>query len=695
MADGRDLLVEIGTEELPPAALRRLMEAFHNGVTQGLAAADLAGTDSRGFASPRRLAVLIHGVPEAQPEQLIEQRGPALSMAFDADGQPTRAAEGFARSRGVSVGELETLRTDKGEWLVHRAQQPGQCTTELLPEIVQTALDQLPIPKRMRWGTSRATFVRPVHWTVALFGEAVVPMTLLDNATGRSTRGHRFHAPDWIELADPGEYERRLESEGWVIPDFDRRRTRVWEGVTALAREGAGEVIADADLVDEVTAMVEWPVPLAGTFDEAFLRVPAEALISSMQGHQKVFPVRDANTGTLLPRFITVANLESRDPGEVIRGNERVIRPRLADAAFFWDQDRRQTLNDRLDELRGIVFQQQLGSIYDKQARVAGLARVTAQAFDTDPHPAERTAWLAKCDLVTQMVDEFPELQGTMGRYYARNDGEPEAVAEAIAEHYRPRFAGDAPPATAVARAVAVAERADTLAGIFAIGQPPTGDKDPFALRRAALGLMRTLIEGGHHLHLDPLFARALEQLPAGVAEGAEPATVRRFCLERLRGYYQDQGVGAEVFDAVAALDSDDPLDFHRRILACAAFLEMEAAASLAAANKRVANILRKSDEALPEAPDPERFVTDEEQALSAALAPLIDDVDKLAKAGDYQPALERLATLREPVDAFFEGVMVMADDPAVRRNRLALLRQLAGLFGQIADIARLPAGRG
>ncbi|SEP00636.1 glycine--tRNA ligase subunit beta [Aquisalimonas asiatica] len=692
MAEFKDLLIEIGTEELPPTALRSLRDAFARGVSAGLEEAGIGFDNMRSFASPRRLAVQVTRLADRQPDQTVERKGPAVAAAFDTDGNPTKAAEGFARSCGVAVADLATESTKKGEWLMYRGTQEGADTVALLPDIVQAALDALPIPKRMRWGAGSATFVRPVHWSVALYGEDVVPMTLLETRTGRDTRGHRFHAPDVIELANAGEYAHRLEQDGWVIADLDARRTRIEEQARAAAKDLGGDILADDGLLDEVAALVEWPVVMVGGFDDRFLDVPAEALISSMQGHQKYFPVTD-NTGRLLPRFVMVANLESRDPGEVVRGNERVIRPRLADAEFFWQQDRRRSLADRVDDLHNIVFQDKLGTLHDKQRRVAALARTIAPAFGADPDLAERAAMIGKCDLVTEMVDEFPELQGTMGRYYATHDGEDPAVAAAMEEQYQPRFAGDVTPAGAIGQVLAVADRADTLAGIFAIGQGPTGDKDPFALRRAGLGLVRILIERERPLSLHELLTRAAAQLPAGLQGEKQVETVRSFCLERLKRYYQEQGIGAELFDAVDALGIDDPVDFHRRLQACAEFLKLDEADSLAAANKRVRNILRKLDGAPPEAVDNQLLQMAEEQQLAEVLEPLIVEVDDLSSRGDYRSALQRLATVRDPVDAFFDGVMVMAEDDAVRRNRLALLARLNALFGRVADLSRLPAG--
>ncbi|MFV8834993.1 glycine--tRNA ligase subunit beta [Aquisalimonas sp. APHAB1-3] len=690
MAEFNDLLIEIGTEELPPTALRSLRDAFTRGVTGGLDEAGIGFDGARSFASPRRLAILVEGLVDRQPDQTEERKGPAVTAAFDADGNPTKAAEGFARSCGVAVADLATESTKKGEWLMYRGTREGAATVALLPDIIQAALDALPIPKRMRWGAGSATFVRPVHWSVALYGDDVVPMTLLETRAGRHTRGHRFHAPDAIELANAGEYARRLEQDGWVIADLDERRARIEEHARAAAKELGGNILADDALLDEVAALVEWPVVMVGGFDERFLDVPAEALISSMQGHQKYFPILDGG-GKLLPRFVMVANLESRDPREVVRGNERVIRPRLADAEFFWQQDRRRSLADRVDDLHNIVFQDKLGTLHDKQRRVAALARTIAPAFGADPDLSERAAMLGKCDLVTEMVDEFPELQGTMGRYYAAHDGEDDAVAAAMEEQYQPRFAGDVTPAGAVGQVLAVADRADTLTGIFAIGQGPTGDKDPFALRRAGLGLVRILIERERALSLQELLGKAAAQLPTELRGEEHVDTVRAFCLERLKRYYQDQGIGAELFDAVDALGIDDPVDFHRRLQACSEFLHMEEADSLASANKRVRNILRKLDGSPPETVDSGLLQMTEERQLADLLEPLMVEVDDLSSRGDYRSALQRLASVRDPVDAFFDGVMVMADDDAVRRNRLALLARLNTLFGRVADLSRLP----
>lgn len=696
----RDLLVEIGTEELPPNALQRLRDAFHADLVAGLATASLEHGAHRAFASPRRLAILIEDLVVRQPDQRIERRGPALKAAYDADGNPTKAAVGFAGSCGVAVDALEVMTTEKGEWLVYRGVSEGAETASLIPGLVSDALAQLPIPRRMRWGTGNAAFVRPVHWAVLLFGDQVIHAELMGVCSGRETRGHRFHAPDAITIDTPSQYESILENQGYVIADFERRREMVRSAAVAAADALGGQAMIEPELLDEVTALVEWPVAVSGSFEERFLAVPSEALISSMQGHQKYFPVTDAN-GRLMPRFITIANLESRDPAEITRGNERVIRPRLADAEFFWNQDRKRPLEDRISDLRGIVFQQQLGSLYDKAVRVASLARLLAGQFGVKADVAERAALLAKCDLLTEMVGEFPELQGTMGRYYAAHDGLGDDIPVSLDEQYMPRYAGDALPGTPLGQLLAIAERTDTLVGIFAIGQAPTGDKDPFALRRAALGLMRILVEQQRDFGLIDVFEAAAAHLPEGVDGDAQVKAVFAFCMDRLRGYYLEQGYTPELIEAVRAVEVtdshglhhpvDSPVDFDRRLRACAAFQKEPAAASLAAANKRVKNILRKAEDTPEGRPDPALFTQTEEQALFDVIIPLAETVETLVEQADYTKALTRLADAREAVDAFFDHVMVMAEDDAVRRNRLALLQTLTRLFSSVADISRLP----
>ena len=687
----RDLLVEIGTEELPPKALKRLSQAFSDAITAGLDEAGLGYGGVRGFASPRRLAVRVSELDTAQRDKTVERRGPAVAAAFDDDGQPTKAAEGFARSCGVTVDALERVQTGKGEWLVFRQQQPGQATSVLIPDIVATALEQLPIPKRMRWGDSKAQFVRPVHWIVLLFGDQVIDAELLGVRTGNLTRGHRFHHPEPIAVSAPSDYEPLLEK-AFVIADFDHRRERVREQVEAVASTAGGKAVIDPGLLDEVTAMVEWPVALLGDFDREFLDIPPEVLISAMKGHQKYFHVVD-DDGNMLPHFITVANIESRDITVVREGNERVIRPRLSDARFFWEQDRKLPLAERLEGLRQVVFQNRLGSLYDKVVRMRTLAGLIAGQLGGDSNLAERAAELCKCDLATEMVGEFPELQGIMGRYYALHDGEDPAVATAIADHYLPRFAGDTLPGDTVAQAVALADRIDTLVGIFGIGQAPTGDKDPFALRRAALGVIRILIEHALSLDLLVLLIEARElinaQQPGLVADTTDDA-VYDFVIGRLRVYYAGQGFAHDEIDAVVCLRPTRLDELDRRLHALAAFRKLGEAEALAAANKRISNILKKSANGDIPAFDESLLNEPAEIALFQAIVEVGQAVEPLFDLGDYTGAMQLLAGLRGVVDDFFDHVMVNVDDIALRHNRLSLLLMLRNLFLRVADLSRL-----
>ena len=689
MNDRRDLLIEIGTEELPPKALRRLSQAFADGMSAELEAAALGPSRVNAYAAPRRLALLFTGLPVAQRDRETVRRGPALSAAFDDEGCPTQAAIGFAKSCGVTVEQLDQLETDKGSWLAYRVVQQGQPTTELVPELLRKALAALPIPKRMRWGERADEFVRPVHWVVLLFGDEVIKADILGVRADRYTRGHRFHHPDPIYLGEPQAYLPLLETEGQVLADYGARREAIRAQVMEQAKLLDGKALIDDALLDEVTALVEWPVALYGRFDEKFLQVPPEALISSMQDHQKYFPVVDAQ-GELLPHFITVANLVSKDPAQIRAGNERVIRPRLADAAFFWQQDRKRPLEQRVDGLRNMVFEKRLGTLFDKQQRVATLAADIAAPIGADAAQARRAAQLCKCDLLTSMVFEFPELQGVMGRYYALHDAEPQAVAEAIREHYLPRFAGDELPATPTGQALALADRLDSLVGIFAIGQHPSGDKDPYALRRAALGVIRICIERQLDLDLERVLAGAARTFdPAVDALAAVPA-VFDYVMDRLRGYYQEAGVAADLVDAVLATRPTRPLDFDHRVQACRVFRDLPEAKSLAAANKRISNLLKKCDQPVPDAVDQQRLVDGAEIELSQQLASVSQSVGPLMDAGDYTPALQQLAALRQPVDTFFDSVMVMVEDTALRNNRLALLQTLGNLFLRVADLSRM-----
>ncbi len=713
----RDFLVEIGTEELPPKSLPELSRAFADGIATLLTEAGLKHGAIVPYAAPRRLALFVPRLADRQPDQKVERRGPPVSAAFDAEGRPTRAATAFAQSCGTSVDSLGRIQEPKGEFLHYRGVRPGADTVGLLPGIVQSALDRLPIARRMRWGAGDAEFVRPVHWVVMLFGREVVPCTLLGVEAGRHTRGHRFHAPKPINVTSPAAYARLLEKRGKVVAGFGARRALIRDGVAELGASLGGEALLDEALLDEVTALVEWPVPLAGRFDERFLELPAEVVIATVQDHQRYFPVRDRD-GRLTSWFITVSNIDSRDPAQVRAGNERVVRPRLSDAAFFWDTDRRQPLAARRDALGAVTFQTQLGTVLAKSLRVAALAERIARDTGADPGHARRAAELAKCDLMTAMVGEFPELQGLMGRYYAAHDGEPTDVAAALEEQYRPRFAGDALPSTGIGTALAIADKLDTIVGIFAAGQKPTGTRDPFGLRRAALGVLRILVERRLDLDLVALVDVALAAVrqdmaavaagqaaakggatataAAGYApDGKDPvaAEVYDYVMERLRAYYLESGAGItpEMFDAVLARRPSSPLGFDARLRALAAFLALPDAASLAAANKRIANILRKAGDALAPRVDPALLQHSAELELARALEGLREDVEAMLSDRRYEAALRRLATLRPQVDAFFDGVMVMAEEPALRANRLALLAALQRLFLETADLSRLP----
>jgi len=684
-----DLLIEIGTEELPPKALNRLSTSFLAEVKRGLEKVGLSFSGIEKFASPRRLALLVHDLAERQGDKNIERKGPALQAAYDEEGCPTKAAEGFARSCGVAVEDLQKQETDKGAWLVFRSEQKGQTADSLVPAIINEALDKLPIPRRMRWGDLDTQFVRPVHWVVLLFGDTIIEAEVLGIRAGRDTYGHRFHHPQAISIPASTDYEMLLETTGKVIASFDRRRQSVRAQAEKEALRLNGAAVINDDLLDEVTAMVEWPVAVAGNFEARFLEVPSEALISTMATNQKYFHLFDKK-GNLLPHFITISNIESRDTDKVREGNERVIRPRFADAEFFWNQDRKQRLDARLESLKSVVFQKQLGSMFDKTRRIMLLAGWIADAFKTDKTLAVRAAELCKCDLMTEMVGEFPSLQGIMGRYYAQYDNETEEVARALDDYYRPRFAGDALPETPTAQALALADRIDTLAGIFAIGQIPTGDKDPYALRRAALGVLRILIEKKLNLDLRPLLETAAKQFSPEIKGSAAIDQVLAFILDRLQAYYQDKNIKADVLDAVTSLRPGCPLDIDQRIQAVSRFRELAEAESLAAANKRIGNILKKVEGELPQLIDQNLFIETEEIALFETLNGLNTEVTKLLAENNYEQALAQLAQLRDPVDRFFDKVMVMAEDEKLRNNRIALLNQLHSLFMQVADISRL-----
>ena len=687
-----DLLIEIGTEELPPKALRTLMSAFGENVTAAIDEQRLAHGAVHTYASPRRLAIVIEKLASGQEDRNVVRKGPPVSVAFDGDGNLTPAGAAFAKKCGIDAAQLGRSKTDKGEWLSHEATESGKLIAELLPALIEKALASLPIPRRMRWGAGDAEFVRPVHWVVLLHGNELLAANILGIDSGSTTRGHRFHSSAPIEIKDASSYLETLESHGYVIADFAHRREMVVAGVTAAASKAGGVIVDGESLFDEVASLVEWPVPITGGFDADFLRLPREVVVSTLTGHQRYFPVAD-DSGALLPTFITVANLESSAPDKVRDGNERVIRPRLADAAFFWDNDRRLTLAARQDGLREVVYQHGLGSIFDKSSRVSALAAQMAEALGHDATTVQRAAELSKCDLITGMVGEFPELQGTMGGYYAASDGEPDAVATAIAEHYRPRFAGDELPVSVDGQLLAVADKLDTLAGIFVIGKKPSGNRDPFGLRRNALGIVRLLIECDLDLDLLSLIAAAIAAQPPGKgSKDSLPDELYTFITERLRRYFldRDSDLAAETFDAVLSRRPTSLVDFDRRLQAVQAFIKLEPAASLAAANKRIANILRQaeSDASIKVA---EKLLSDPaEIVLWAELQGARSSVQPLLDAGDYAAALSALAELRDSVDTFFDDVMVMADDMGVRNNRLALLGELRTLFLRVADISRL-----
>ena len=691
----RDFLVEIGTEELPPLALPELEAAFAEGIRKGLGEAALSHGEVRSFATPRRLAVLVRDLADMQQVQSIKLKGPPVSAAFGKDGAPTPAALKFAEKCGVDVGGLKRVTEGKGEFLFFEGSKPGQKTGGLLAGIVQRSLDQLPIPKRMHWGASTAEFVRPVHWLVMLQGSETIPARLLDTDSGNTTRGHRFMAPQDFALAQPADYEAALRERGKVVADFATRRAQIREQVIAVGKSLGGNAIVDDALLDEVTALVEWPNSLAGGFEARFLELPREVLISTLQHHQRYFPVEGAG-GKLLAHFITVSNIESREPAKVRAGNERVVRPRLSDAAFFWNQDRKQPLAARRAALDAVTFQAKLGSVGDKVRRVAALAGEIALLIDADAALATRAAELAKCDLLSSMVGEFPELQGIMGRYYATADGEPADVAAAIDEHYLPRAAGGELPTTGAGIAVALADKLDTLAGIFAIGQKPSGTKDPFGLRRAAIGALRMLVEKKLDLDLQALVTRAVALQP--VANPAAATELWEYIVERLRAYFIDPASAAsvanvttEMFDAVRAANPVSPLDFAARLGALVKFLALPEAASLTAANKRISNILKKAEGGTRGTVDVAILRENAEKALHEALAGMLGDVDRSLGKRDYAAALAKLATLRPVVDAFFDGVMVNAEDANLRRNRLALLAGLRQQFTRIADLSCLP----
>ncbi|MGS4879817.1 glycine--tRNA ligase subunit beta [Photobacterium damselae] len=684
----RNFLIELGTEELPPKALRTLAEAFAANFEAELKAADLAHNGIEWFAAPRRLALKVNALAENQPDKIVEKRGPAIASAFDADGNPTKAAQGWARGNGITVEQAERLVTDKGEWLLFKQEVKGQEAKALLPELAANALAKLPIPKPMRWGDKETQFIRPVKTLTMLLGDELVEGTILGVDSARTIRGHRFMGESEFTIDNADQYPAILEERGKVMADYEARKAIIVADAQKAAQEVGGIADLDDELVEEVTSLVEWPVVLTASFEEKFLAVPAEALVYTMKGDQKYFPVYDAE-GNLVPKFIFVSNLISKDPSQIIAGNEKVVRPRLADAEFFFNTDRKRPLIDRLPQLETAIFQQKLGTIKDKTDRITELAGFIAAKIDADVDNAKRAGLLSKCDLMTSMVFEFTDTQGVMGMHYARHDGEAEEVALALNEQYMPRFAGDELPSTGVSAAVAMADKLDTLVGIFGIGQAPKGS-DPFALRRAALGVLRIIVEKGYNLDLVELVAKAHELYGDKLSNDNVESDVIEFMLGRFRAWYQDEGFSVDVIQAVLALHPTKPADFDQRVKAVSHFRELDAAESLAAANKRVGNILAKFDGELPAQWDNALLVEDAEKTLAADIAAMQATLEPAFAAGNYQQALTELASLREPVDALFDNVMVMADDEKLKVNRLTMLNALRNMFLQVADISLL-----
>lgn len=689
MTVNKDLLIEIGTEELPPKALQCLSDAFSRGVAEGLTAVGLQFGRVQSYATPRRLAVLISDVPDAQPDRDVERKGPSLKAAYDADGNPSKALAGFARSCGVSIDELEQQETVKGTWLVFKAMEKGQPVSELVPGIVDQSLARLPIPKRMRWGDSDAEFVRPVHWVVMMHGKKVIDGVVLGVASSNKTRGHRFHANREIALSNAGEYADKLKSKAYVIADIEERKQSIHDQVMKSAKSLGGVAVIDNDLLAEVTALNEWPIAVAGEFEKEYLSVPAEALIKTMQDNQKYFPVVDKDD-ELMNFFITISNIDSKSPEKVKAGNERVIRPRLSDAKFFWEQDQKQPLESFGKQLDKVVFQAKLGSLGDKTNRVAVLAENIASQLGANVEYARRAAVLSKCDLMTDMVGEFAALQGVMGKRYAQVGGEADEVATALDEQYMPRGASDGTPATTTGQILAISDKLDTLVGIFAIGQKPTGEKDPYALRRASLGILRTVIERELDLDLQQLIDTSADLFVDKVDTATARSEVFEFMLERLRAYYLDREVPVDVFDAVSALKPSRPLDFDKRIKAVSAFRSLPEAQSLSAANKRVGNILKKAEQGGASVVNAGLFELQQEETLYNELETLKSKTAPMFDAGDYEAALRDLSALRKPVDDFFDNVMVMTDNMDVRNNRIALLNKMSTLFMRAADLSRL-----
>ncbi|HHF1624700.1 TPA: glycine--tRNA ligase subunit beta [Haemophilus influenzae] len=684
----QNFLVEIGTEELPPKALKTLATSFADNVEAELNQAGLSFDKIEWFAAPRRLAVKVLNLTTQQPSKEIEKRGPAVSAAFDAEGNPTKAAEGWARGCGITIVQAERIVTDKGEWLVHRAKIEGQPTKNLLNDIVANALAKLPIPKPMRWADKTVQFIRPVHTVTMLLGDELIEGEILGVASARTIRGHRFLGEKEFEIQHADQYPQLLREKGSVVADFNERKAEILAKSQAKATALGGVADIEESLLEEVTSLVEYPNVLAAKFEERFLAVPAEALVYTMKGDQKYFPIYDKD-GKLLPHFIFVSNINPENPTAIIEGNEKVVRPRLTDAEFFFKTDLKQKLVDRLPRLETVLFQQQLGTLKDKTDRIEQLAGEIAKQIGADEAKAKRAGLLSKCDLITNMVFEFTDTQGVMGMHYARHDGEDEEVAVALNEQYMPRFAGDELPRSLVASAVALADKFDTLTGIFGIGQAPKGSADPFALRRAALGALRIIVEKHLPLDLEDLVKKSAALFGDKLTNQNVVADVVDFILGRFRAWYQDEGISVDVIQAVLARRPTRPADFDARVRAVSHFRTLDSAETLAAANKRVSNILAKADAAIGEI-NLTACIEIAEKALAEAVLALRTEVQPLIAQGDYTAVLDKLANLRAPVDNFFDNVMVNSEDPALRQNRLAILNTLQGLFLQVADISVL-----
>lgn len=689
----KNFLIELGTEELPPTQLRTLAEAFAANFEQELKEAELAHEGIKWYATPRRLALEVSALAEQQADKVVEKRGPAVSAAFDADGNPTKAAQGWARGCGIEVADADRMVTDKGEWLLFKQEVKGQNTKDIVVALADKALANLPIAKPMRWGDKETLFIRPVKTLTILLGDELVEGTIMGVDSTRTIRGHRFMGEAEFTIDNADQYPAILEERGKVIADYEARKATIIADAQKAAKQLGGVADLEDDLVEEVTSLVEWPVVLTATFEEKFLKVPSEALVYTMKGDQKYFPVYSEDK-QLLPNFIFVSNIESKEPRHVIEGNEKVVRPRLADAEFFFDTDRKRPLIDRLPQLETAIFQKQLGTIKDKTDRITKLAGYIADKIGADVEKAKRAGLLAKCDLMTSMVFEFTETQGVMGMHYARHDGEAEEVAVALNEQYMPRFAGDELPGDGVSSALAMADKLDTIVGIFGIGQAPKGS-DPFALRRASLGVLRIIVEYGYDLDLTDLVAKAKslfanEDGSNRLTNENVEADVIEFMLGRFRAWYQDEGHSVDAIQAVLAMRPTQPADFDKRVKAVTHFRSLDAAESLAAANKRVGNILAKFDGELSDTINSELLVEDAEKALADKVTAMVEALAPVFAAGDYQTALTQLAELREPVDTFFDNVMVMAEDEALKANRLALLNTLRSQFMNVADISLL-----